>query len=108
MKSAGEPQPRVSSPVPGISILMTSAPMSPSIIVQYGPARARVRSRTRLPSRGPAIEHSRNAECGGPGLWTHDCVETGRVQDRYVTWEPHLVTGKQQGLGVRSRGYEDV
>src|ERR671935_513807 len=42
-------QPRVSSPLPGSSILITSAPMSPSNIAQYGPARTRVRSRTRIP-----------------------------------------------------------
>src|SRR6185503_6002633 len=45
---------RVSSPVPGISTLMMSAPWSPSMSVQYGPARARVRSRTRIPSSAPA------------------------------------------------------
>src|SRR3989442_6790558 len=45
-------QPRVSSPLPGSSILMTSAPMSPSSIAQYGPARTRVRSRTRIPFSG--------------------------------------------------------
>src|SRR3989454_4431999 len=43
---------RVSSPFPGSSILMTSAPMSPSIIEQKGPARTRVRSRTRTPASG--------------------------------------------------------
>src|SRR6202158_511600 len=45
---------RVSSPVPGISTLITSAPWSPSISVQYGPASARVRSSTRTPSSAPA------------------------------------------------------
>src|SRR5215475_10159333 len=49
----GGPQPRVSSPVPGGSILITSAPMSPSIMVQSGPARMRVRSTTRSPASGP-------------------------------------------------------
>src|SRR6185503_9702662 len=44
---------RVSSPVPGISTLMMSAPWSPSMSVQYGPASARVRSRTRIPSSAP-------------------------------------------------------
>src|SRR3954453_922491 len=44
-------QPRVSSPAPGSSILMTSAPMSPSSIVQKGPASTRVRSMTFSPSR---------------------------------------------------------
>src|SRR2546425_2304162 len=45
-------QRRVSSPLPGSSTLMTSAPISPSIIVQKGPARTRVRSRTRAPASG--------------------------------------------------------
>src|SRR5262245_2163910 len=45
-------QPRVSSPLPGSSILMTSAPMSPSDIAQNGPASTRVRSMTRTPWSG--------------------------------------------------------
>src|SRR5262252_4806613 len=49
----GGPQPRVSSPWPGGSILITSAPMSPSVMVQSGPARMRVRSTTRSPASGP-------------------------------------------------------
>src|SRR5262249_52163818 len=44
--------PRVSSPWCGSSILITSAPMSPSSIVQKGPARTRVKSRTVRPARG--------------------------------------------------------
>src|SRR5262245_2006445 len=44
---------RVSSPLPGSSTLITSAPMSPSIIAQKGPARTRVRSSTRTPASGP-------------------------------------------------------
>ena len=43
---------RVSSPLPGSSTLMTSAPMSARIIEQNGPARTRVRSRTRIPASG--------------------------------------------------------
>lgn len=39
------------SPQPGTSILMKSAPRSPSIIVQKGPARTRVRSMTLTPLR---------------------------------------------------------
>src|SRR5262245_6123533 len=46
---------RVSSPLPGSSTLMTSAPMSPSIMAQNGPARTRVRSRTRIPARGALL-----------------------------------------------------
>src|SRR5262245_10376712 len=44
---------RVSSPFPGSSTLITSAPMSPSIMAQNGPARTRVRSSTRMPVSGP-------------------------------------------------------
>src|SRR5262245_1866134 len=44
--------PRVSSPLPGSSTLMTSAPMSPRIIEQNGPASTRVRSSTRTPASG--------------------------------------------------------
>src|SRR5690348_16682351 len=43
------------SPSGKLSIFTTSAPMSPSTIVQYGPAITFVRSRTRTPSRGSAI-----------------------------------------------------
>src|SRR6266850_3252703 len=43
---------RVSSPLPGSSILITSAPMSPRIIEQKGPASTRVRSSTRIPDSG--------------------------------------------------------
>src|SRR4051812_655381 len=49
----GGPQPRGSSPAPGLSTLITRAPRSPSIIAACGPARARVRSTTRTPSSGP-------------------------------------------------------
>src|SRR5438046_7336872 len=52
---------RVSSPFPGSSILMTSAPMSPSVIEQNGPARTRVRSRTRMPARGWSARDTRLA-----------------------------------------------
>src|SRR5258708_38996865 len=43
---------RVSSPFPGSSTLMTSAPMSARFIEQTGPASTRVKSRTRMPSSG--------------------------------------------------------
>src|SRR6266508_7033467 len=51
---------RVSSPRPGSSILITSAPMSPSIIEQNGPASTRVRSRTRIPASGGVEAPSRS------------------------------------------------
>src|SRR5262249_42043565 len=44
--------PRVSSPLLGSSILMTSAPMSPRNMEPNGPARIRVKSRTRMPASG--------------------------------------------------------
>src|SRR5690242_4790989 len=64
-------QPRVSSPLPGSSILMTSAPMSPSSMAQYGPASTRVRSSTRMPFSG--------ASARGIGSSFHDSLrETAR------------------------------
>src|SRR5688500_3032480 len=53
---AGGVHERVSSPEPGCSILMTSAPRSPRIIVQNGPARLRVRSSTLRPANGAGAE----------------------------------------------------
>jgi hypothetical protein len=49
------PCPRSGSPTPGVSTLITSAPISASIIVQNGPARMRVRSTTRIPDSGTVI-----------------------------------------------------
>src|SRR6478609_11450794 len=49
----GGPQPLVSSPVTGVSTLITLAPRSPRIIPACGPASARDRSMTTSPSRGP-------------------------------------------------------
>ena len=49
----GGPQPRLSSPPSGFSTLMTRAPRSPSIIAACGPASARDRSTTTIPSSGP-------------------------------------------------------
>src|SRR5262245_33403923 len=57
-------QPRVSSPLPGSSILITSAPMSPSAIAQNGPASTRVRSMTRMPASGGRGTGARRARAG--------------------------------------------
>src|SRR5579872_2984937 len=43
---------RAGSPFPGRSILMTSAPWSARIMVQYGPAICCSKPSTRMPSRG--------------------------------------------------------
>ena len=53
LATQGGPQVRVSSPAPGGSTLITSAPRSPSIWAHSGPASTRVRSRTRMPSSAP-------------------------------------------------------
>src|SRR6185312_3946478 len=50
----GGPKARASSPVPGRSILITSAPRSPSICADKGPASTRVRSRILMPESGRA------------------------------------------------------
>ena len=47
-KAKGGPQWRVSSPTPGFSTLMTSAPRSAKFWVHQGPARTRLRSKTRI------------------------------------------------------------
>ena len=63
------PNARASSPTPGRSIFTTSAPRSASNIVQYGPAKTRVRSRTLIPASGKSSLVMRSAknegECGG-------------------------------------------
>src|SRR5262249_16393055 len=46
---------RTGSPSPGGSILITSAPMSASSMLQKGPARIRVRSTTLTPERGTGV-----------------------------------------------------
>ena len=51
----GGPIRRVSSPPFGFSILMTSAPMSASSMLQNGPARICEQSRTRTPSRASGM-----------------------------------------------------
>src|SRR5215217_876611 len=48
----GGPAARLSSPTPGFSTLMTSAPRSPNSMAQVGPARWRPRSSTRTPVNG--------------------------------------------------------
>src|SRR5215475_13734627 len=50
--STSTPCRRTGSPSPGGSILITSAPMSASSMLQNGPARIRVRSTTRTPESG--------------------------------------------------------
>src|SRR3990172_1656888 len=51
--SHGGPNARESSPVPGRSILITSAPRSARFWPHHGPASTRERSSTRIWDRGP-------------------------------------------------------
>src|SRR3954465_1561703 len=53
-RSHGGPKARESSPTPGRSTLMTSAPRSARFWLAQGPASTRERSRTRMCERGPA------------------------------------------------------
>src|SRR3954469_7416739 len=48
---------RSASPSPGGSILITSAPKSPSVLAQNGPAMSEPSSRTRMPVRGPLTKN---------------------------------------------------
>src|ERR1700722_14403551 len=69
----GGAKPRVPPPAPGGSILITSAPRSPSICTQVGPASTRVRSNTRKPARGPVdsvIQLTPLARGNGPGPYS--------------------------------------
>ena len=65
---------RVSSPCLGSSILITSAPMSPSSIVHSGPASTRVKSRTRSPVSG-------NSEPADSVMWRVTGVRPSATRD---------------------------
>src|SRR5271166_1377894 len=54
-KSGPSRAPPSPSSTPGLSTLMTSAPQSANCFTQVGPARTRVRSRTRKRERGPSL-----------------------------------------------------
>src|SRR6476619_5772533 len=51
----GVPPPRLRPSTPPRSIWKTSAPICPRFWVDHGPTIIRVRSKTRIPSSGPAI-----------------------------------------------------
>ena len=63
-----DPSARVSSPLPGCSILMTRAPMSASSIVQYGPG-----------------EHAREVEHGHAVEWRHNGQDDYRLRRQRLT-----------------------
>src|SRR5256885_14969699 len=92
---------RVSSPFPGSSILMTSAPMSPSIIEQNGPARTRVRSRTRTPTRGWSARDTLSSFPGSlgeaPGDRVHAVTRTTGAPPEEAGGGPRAPTGGVEG-----------
>src|SRR5580658_7399649 len=63
----------------GASILMTSAPKSPSICVARGPATTEVRSRTRMPANGPAM-------VGSALVWSR---LSGKLRYHVLGKQPH-------------------
>src|SRR5215510_6125104 len=112
---------RVSSPLPGSSILTTSAPMSASIIVQNGPARTRVRSSTRTPSSGlvratfasleepahDAAGHRVDAIPGAAGPAPEQTRPVERVQAREVIDVVHRLD-RDEGTDAHAPGLRAV
>src|SRR5207249_8973798 len=86
---------RVSSPFPGSSILMTSAPMSPSIIEQNGPARTRVRSRTRTPASGWSARDTFFSfpDSFGEALYIHPAAGDGGGAVGAALFVHHMILG---------------
>src|SRR5215468_7758412 len=104
--------PRVSSPCPTASTLMTSAPRSPRYCAQSGPARTFERSRTLIPTRGfdttcllraLRLAQSRSKqtpEVGGETLLRHQQI-VGRTAFRFGELRPPA-RGDGIGLGEAS------
>ena len=90
-------EPRVSSPPCGFSTLMTRAPRSPSIIAACGPARARVRSTTTMPSSAPAAELCMRsgmcAACLVRGGWRCEGVNHRHADDSRCAWHRDRARG---------------
>ena len=75
---------RVVSPSGG-SILITSAPRSPSCWAAHGPSTTVVQSRILTPSNGPAIDVPPNAFCRTTTNWSRACAKhDGQV----FVWPP--------------------
>src|SRR6202035_2439871 len=74
---------RSGSPTPGVSTLITSAPISARIIVQNGPARMRVRSTTRIPESGTPIPLFRAAKFASQIQYQHVALGA-RAADQHV------------------------
>src|SRR5262249_1687246 len=109
--SQGGPQARVSSPWPGRSTLMTSAPRSPRTCPQNGPASTRDASRTRTPCNGNRLSAIGFPVCFGageraraptlPGLLEHFLFPTLCKQARPVLLARHrTVPGLRPGYAA--------
>src|SRR5262245_25466873 len=70
---------------------MTSAPMSPSIMAQKGPARTRVRSRTRIPASGALLFATWSSFPDALGQALRDRVHTLAGAAGAAPEEPHSV-----------------
>src|SRR6185503_7411409 len=99
-----------SSPPSRRSTRITSAPKSANNIAQYGPARKRPKSMTRIPSRGPAIPRSivpcfaerRHAPRCSPLLARERC---SRVDSMSGNLEPHELSLRTRSANLdRMRG----
>src|SRR6202012_1759350 len=93
------PQARIISPSGSGSTLTTSAPRSPRIIAQKGPASARERSSTRIPSRGSFIPDSAS-------IGQHLTLRLRReVSEPESDYEGHCGEGQwpTNGVGRRDR-----
>src|SRR5512142_117594 len=87
------------SPPTGCATLITRAPRSASVIVQYGPARTRDRSRTRTPSSG--------AEGSVGFIGSRDAKRSGEFRQARREGEP-TASGGRRRRGGRLRGVNIV
>ena len=97
------PMPRVVSPLGG-STLTTSAPRSPSSMVQNGPAITCVKSRTRIPASACfTISPHPNESC--PCLQTHQHIPVHLGRALLVLWERGAKpTTRSDAIGCRKGG----
>src|SRR5581483_581955 len=95
----GGPQPRESSPVSRASTLTTSAPMSPSICVQKGPARARLKSTTRRPLSADSVIVAGDALLAGRGR-REDAAQSTHAVLHVLLQLGHLTRGRRVEMAV--------
>src|SRR5262245_50449560 len=102
------PQLRVSSPAPGGSSLITSAPRSASVIVHHGPASTRDRSSTRTPVSGvfpvfsaidflllPAGYHPADIGIASPLLYNSGMADDSKMEAAFEELEIRMLEIQQ-------------